>query len=384
MKTFLSAIVRAVIPTHPLTKGLLCFATGIAASGTFVASGAPAASETEASRDGNEGVTVAERIEETVLTPVGAYVPAEKTSGAPALWDMGRLGAIADEITALTRWTSDTTFSVTLPGVRRDFSVSGDTVRLHRAETRSIRLESEKGYPVFVAGLSPGTQEEVSDTLSGRIWQLHLIHGHIEAAHRVVASGTLILPGGECHEGVTLSKTVRRMGYVTNDSVYGTESDTLTAYIWTSPGVRFPLAVTLTGGSDRGTATTLVCMPGHNRMTPGKTMRRKVPGQEGYDDGELPGSSAGEPDGSDRMRLHADGTTLTVSLEGGEWLREGNGDTECVVCDALGRVYASGKDITRTMSGLSVRVPVGSLPKGEYIIYVRYGGGEISRKFINH
>ncbi len=332
--------------------------------------------------------------DEVVMREVEAFVPTQSGGEAGQLWDMSRVSMTGDDVTANVKWRSDTTLSVTLPKVRRDFLLSGDTLRIRQLETHYMNIESEMGYPVLIPNQPIGGVSYSTTPIAGRIFQYHILSGNIDSQYSTIANGALILPGNERYENVTLTKTLRVMNYITTDSVYGCIGDSLLIYSWITPELQYPLAMTKITGGIEPVTTTMICMPGMNKPAELKIQKsRTQPDYEtvgngsaynGEDNASNPNNpNKNNPLSGDDIHTQISGETLTVTINGSPEFVSQSENFTCILCDSQGRVYASGERLTATIEEMVFEIPVSTLPHGEYIIYIGNSHTRLHRKFIH-
>lgn len=325
--------------------------------------------------------------------PVGRYIPVESSQRRNRLWDMSENPVAGDEIQTRVEIWSDSLKSITFPGIRYDCHIVGDTLRLVRTETHYAVNVSKEGGIVFMHGLQPGESVSSETSSRGRHWQWDESAGVNGTRYGVVSTGSLVLPGDEIYQDVTLSRidTETRMLPLEHVSS-GVEnvSDSLlwnvapvkqTTYVWTSPGMDMPLAMTFIPFEDEEQAVTWIYSgedEGESGKQPRAGHRQRPPVGTPYD--ETPDNTAD----SGMLRVSADGRMLTVDLSDmrGTCQSDTAESVSGVMSDALGRVVftASGTDI---ISGDRLCFPLDGLPGGEYLISVIIGDNRLTVKYIH-
>lgn len=300
-------------------------------------------------------------------------IAVDKVSTDGKLWDLSQAEFTGVETEVRFTRGCDSCLSATLPGIRYDFGVCGDTVYRIATETHFIRLTDT--IPMLFAAPSSGGIQHRAYASRGRAYHSEYIDAVGDVTLSEIARGTVILPSADTIGYVMLTRHVSRQliavemqcrPVADRDSaatLLRRHTETLT---WRSDAYSLPIAQITTvtdsiGDAARGEASVSawicppLCQP--LRGTVNRPASRRYPPSDN-------GSPTGGIDGVDGLSVSVDGNAVTVS---------GTSPGDCrismVLADVLGRVYASmyATDYSR---GATVEWSTDGLPPGNYVLYI--------------
>lgn len=299
-----------------------------------------------------------------ILQRIERYVPDLPVS-ENAVWDLSGHSPIGDEVEADTHWTTDTTLSVTVPHIRRDYLLRGDTLRLITRETAFVRLADSVGSPELFLPLVRGASISEASVVKGRAYQSDPIGFPVSTAIECLGKGTLVLPDRRAYPDVSLMRLTRI-----------SPSDTLTAYSWVSPLCRYPLART-SDSSAASAAVTWICDP--TKQAPSAIVETSFNIQDSFD-GTAPHS---ESNGFHNPPFEVSVTEGLVSVSFRDTARQDAAhDGErftLILSDSQGRAFTSASGV---FAGGYATLSLAGVPRGEYILYINATGITATEKII--
>ena len=283
------------------------------------------------------------------------------------LWDLSQAEFTGVETEVRFTRSCDSCLSATLPGIRYDFEVRGDTVFRVATETHFIRLTDT--IPMLFAAPSSGNIHRRAYASRGRAYHSEYIDAVGDVTLSEIARGTVILPSADTIGDVMLTRHVSRQliavemhrrPVADRDSASTLLSRHTEALTWRSDAYSLPLAQITTvtdsvGDVSRGEASVSawICPPLSQPLR-GAVNR---PASRRY-----PPSDNGSP--SDGLTVVANGNAVTVS---------GTSPGDCrismMLTDVLGRVYAS-MPATDYSRGATIEWSTDGLPPGNYVLYI--------------
>lgn len=291
-----------------------------------------------------------------ILQRIDQYFPDESASGN-AIWDLSDHSLIGDEIEIATRWSSDSTLSVTLPHIRYDFRLSLDTLCLVTRETAFVRLTDSIGSPELTLPLTPGRALSTATNISGRAYQSTPICYENTSTLECLGRGTLVLPNRRAYPDITLIRLTRI-----------SPSDTLTAYSWVSPLCGYPLART-TKSSAASAAVTWICDP--TKQTPSAITETSFNIQDSIDD-STSHSESGDPGSSPFIVSVTDGQVSVSFRDAANLATTHDGERfTLILSDSQGRAFTSAAGV---FSGGYATLSLSGVPRGEYLLYINASG----------
>ena len=319
------------------------------------------------------GINLPSHGDNAVLQRISAaHVPA-----GGRIWDFSQFELTGEE-PEVRFDRADTCLSATLPGIRYDFELRGDTLFQVAAETHFVRISDTIPLPYIVP--SSGKDFLAHYASRGRAYHSEYIDAVGSVTLSDLRRGTVILPQGDTVSNVTLTRHCTRQliaaafgrrPVADADSAMSLLRRTTVTYVWLAPDLPVPVAqiteVTDTVGSQpRGTAmrSAWICPPGNQPLrsvAARSASRRHMP------------SDSGSP--SDNREQ----TDLSVITDGNGISVSGTSPGECrismVLTDVLGRVYAS-MPATDYSLGSAVEWSCDGLPAGNYVLYISNGDSQ--------
>lgn len=302
------------------------------------------------------------------------------------IWDFSQFELTGDEPEVRFDMIGDTCLSATLPGIRYDFELRGDTLYQVGTETHFVRLSDTIPLPYIV----PSAGKDFSSRYASRGRAYH--SEYIDAIGNVTLSdlgrGTVILPQGDTVTDVTLirhstrqliSAAFGRCPVADADSAMSLLRRTAVTYVWLAPDLPVPVAqitevTDSVGNRPKGTAmrSAWICPPGNQplRSVAARSSARR----------HMPSDSSSPTTYSPEL------TDLSVITDPNGVSVSGTSSGECrismVLTDILGRVYAS-MPPTNYSRGSAVEWSCDDLPAGEYLLHIESGDSpSLTRKII--
>ena len=302
------------------------------------------------------------------LQPIEGFVPQDGAT----VWDFSSANNIRDAFDIRFSRASDSCLSVTMPGIRYDFAIAGDTVLRIATETHFIRVSDT--IPLLYD--MPLTAGDYSGCFAsrGRAYHSEYIDATGVVSLSVVGRGTLILPLGDTISNVMLTRLQTRQlisSAMHRPSPVGDcDAATLLRRVtivltWKTGDYCVPLAQhTVTADSigsvrcGENTVSAWICPPL-------------------YQPASIPDASPSErrysPRGTDLPLGGTHLSDMSVTQSGNGISVSGTSPDDCrismILSDALGRVFAS-MPATAYTRGAIVEWSCDGLPPGNYILYI--------------
>ena len=124
------------------------------------------------------------------------------------LWDLSQAEFTGVETEVRFTRGCDSCLSATLPGIRYDFGVCGDTVYRIATETHFIRLTDT--IPMLFAAPSSGNIHRRAYASRGRAYHSEYIDAVGDVTLSETGRGTVILPSADTIDDVTLTRHISR------------------------------------------------------------------------------------------------------------------------------------------------------------------------------
>lgn len=305
------------------------------------------------------------------LQSVEGFTP----QGGATVWDFSTADNVRDAFDIRFSRAADSCLSVTMPGIRYDFAIAGDTVFRTAAETHFMRV-SDTVPLLYDLPLTAGAFSG-SFASRGRAYHSEYIDATGTVSLSAISRGTLILPHGDTVRNVILtrlqtrqliSSTMHRPTPVRDCDPAALLRRNTTTLTWRSGDYCVPLAqyteTTDSIGSARcgeGTVSAWICPP-LNQPAREPAVRSAV---KRY-----------SPKGADEPQGIAHLSDLSVTMSGNGVTVSGTSPADCrismILSDALGRVFSS-MPPTAYSRGAIVEWSCDGLPAGEYLLLIESG-----------
>ena len=135
-------------------------------------------------------------------------IAVDKVSTDGRLWDLSQAEFTGVETEVRFTRSCDSCLSATLPGIRYDFGVCGDTVYRIATETHFIRLTDT--IPMLFAAPSSGNIHRRAYASRGRAYHSEYIDAVGDVTLSETGRGTVILPSADTIGDVTLTRHISR------------------------------------------------------------------------------------------------------------------------------------------------------------------------------
>lgn len=301
------------------------------------------------------------------LQPVAGFIPQDGAS----VWDFSTADNVRDAFDIRFSRAADSCLSVTMPGIRYDFAIAGDTVFRTAAETHFIRVSDT--VPLLYD--MPLTSGAYSGTFAsrGRAYHSEYIDATRTVSLSAIGHGTLILPHGDTVRNVKLTRlqTHQLISSAMHSPTPVRDCDpaallrrTTTVLTWKTADFCLPLAqYTVTADSigsvrcGESAVSAWICPPLYQPVrTPDSS----------------PSDRKFRPTDADPQHGGTHLSDLSVSLSENGISVSGTAPGDCrismILSDALGRVFSSMPPTAYTR-GATVEWSCDGLPAGEYILY---------------
>lgn len=323
--------------------------------------------------------------DEARLHPIVAGIPQTEAK----IWDFSLSDNSGDAFDIHFNWHGDSLLSATMPSVRYDYVVNGDTLSRISSETHYVSISDT--IPMII-GCGAGLDRSIACCrFASRGMAFH--SEHIDACGTasvtVCGRGTLILPQGDTVRNVTLTlhRSNQKMVLARDKrpDIHAPADTTLSyatrqadTYTWRSAAFTVPLAQTMVitdsvDGSPnvRTRISSWLCPPISQPMRPWM-VRNSAPNRH-VDNGK--GAAQGINDFPE-LTVCIDGDRVDVRATAAA-----DGRVEMILTDIQGRVFASRPKST-CVRGAELSWTLDNLPSGRYILYVHQDGNEpIIEKF---
>ncbi len=302
------------------------------------------------------------------LQPIEGFVPQD---GA-MVWDFSSANNIRDAFDIRFSRASDSCLSVTMPGIRYDFAIAGDTVFRTATETHFIRV-SDTVPLLYDMPLTAGDYYGCFAS-RGRAYHSEYIDATGVVSLSVIGRGTLILPLGDTVRNVLLtrlqtrqliSSAMHRPSPVRDCDAATLLRRTTTVLTWKTGDYCVPLAQYTVMADSIGSVR---C--GENAVSawicPPLFQPTQITDAQPSDRRSIP-RNTDLPLGGTHL------SDLSVTLSGNGISVCGTSPGDCrismILSDALGRVFSS-MPATNYTRGAIVEWSCDGLPPGNYILYI--------------
>ncbi|MDE5594121.1 MAG: hypothetical protein K2I89_00915 [Muribaculaceae bacterium] len=303
------------------------------------------------------------------------------------LWDFSECEIIGNPMEARFEWQGDSCLSATLPGIRYDFDIKGDTV-FHTVTESHYQCLSDT-LPLICA-LPASASVSGRYASRGRSYHSEYTDAYGDMTLTALGQGTIILPSGDTIANVTLTRLSTRQHIAkalhTQPSAASVSEDSLPKrttieYTWVSdsypvPLVRYNFRADSLGEEAVGQAWvwSWMCSPSNQPFRANnRNFNRKDRSSallSPYGDDEAPLTA---------MALTADNSTVSVS-----GTAACDGRIAMLLTDVVGRVFSS-MPPTEFHGGSAVEWTADGLPDGQYVLYIsRDGSTPVAYKIILH
>lgn len=339
------------------------------------------------------------------LQPVDVYVPRDGST----VWDMTQSAPCGNEVDARVTFSGDSLIEIAMPTVRYLYAVEADTLTRLLTETRFVILNDS--LPLTAA--TPLRTEPITFPVAQIGMAFHhdfiISEGSVTLLPDVV--GTLVIAPADTISGVVLRRTeeLQLTAVTTRQVTLAEVPDSMRfmrkrmTYTWLRPGLPFPLAhteVSTDSVTDRHVTRmaeswiladmaeapaayapranaprpALDCLTGDGGAAYSALLAASGVSRSALLEGLLGRAAVTETPSDLIVTLPSDALTLMSVPEG-----VAGGDMTVLLTDILGRVRVSGR-----VDGLTVSVPHGHLPPGEYLLSVSGDAASAIRKIVLH
>lgn len=303
-------------------------------------------------------------------------------------WDFSDCEFVGDPIEVRFFRRGDSCLSATLPGIRYDFEIKGDTVFHTTTETHYQCLRDT--IPLVYTLPSPSFSFVGEYATRGRAYHSEYIDGFGEVALTPLGRGTVILPTGDTIVNVTLTRLSTRQflvsalhvrPHVSAESIDSLIKRTTETYSWKSdeypiPVVRYSMQSDSLAGKPLGYSriSSWMCRPVDQPLRSiNRSLNRNYP-QLKHDLFDLETTSPL--------------SSLFITAENGDISVSGtavnNGRISMILTDIVGRVYST-MPATEFRVGASVEWSAEGLPTGQYVLYIGHDDADpVAHKIIIH
>lgn len=287
------------------------------------------------------------------------------------LWDFSKTETVGDPVEVRFDRCSDSCISATLPGIRYDFAVCGDTLYRLAVETHYTRCSDT--IPLLYALPSVPAPQSRPFASRGRAYHSEYIDAFGDMKLEFVSRGTLILPEGDTLRNVSLTRlSVRQYIAAAFHALPVASHDNIDSLMWReeiilswlSPDYPVPLL--------RHSVTT-DSLPGRQPvvrtsswMCPPSDQPLRVAAKR-FNTGLGTGMPSSLPDGDSPLHaLAVDVSSDGITVSG---IAVAGGNISMLLTDVIGRVFSSMPPRV-CHSGTQVEWSVDKLPAGQYILYI--------------
>ncbi len=322
-------------------------------------------------------------------------------SGENVVWDFSQAQVIDGNSKVLYGVIDDSLISVTEYGTRYDFRLRGDTLLWRGYENRSTFMRDSCAAIELIYPMRYGDKAYKPYCFHGEYSRSMAVQINGNSTVFCDGEGTIYLPDGDTITDVIrvhriCNSTINMMRKEDDTTRVMNVADTAMRrieerYTWYAQGYRYPIVETIINtnfyrGKETGKqGATFVCYPSEqaykNNDKENQAVRHQTKSNKGLGTFQTSSQSNGYEDNSnissiessfvnDDIEISYKDNTLKITFSN---QTVNAGGVDYVLCDVLGRVFASGK-INNPI------IEINELPQGDYILSINNNGEQIIRK----
>ena len=322
-------------------------------------------------------------------------------SGENVVWDFSQAQVIDGNSKVLYGVIDDSLISVTEYGTRYDFRLRGDTLLWRGYENRSTFMRDSCAAIELIYPMRYGDKAYKPYCFHGEYSRSMAVQINGNSTVFCDGEGTIYLPDGDTITDVIrvhriCNSTINMMRKEDDTTRVMNVADTAMRrieerYTWYAQGYRYPIVETIINtnfyrGKETGKqGATFVCYPSEqaykNNDKENQAVRHQTKSNKGLGTFQTSSQSNGYEDNSnissiessfvnDDIEISYKDNTLKITFSN---QTVNAGGIDYVLCDVLGRVFASGK----TNNPI---IEINELPQGDYILSINNNGEQITRK----
>lgn len=322
-------------------------------------------------------------------------------SGENVVWDFSQAQVIDGNSKVLYGVIDDSLISVTEYGTRYDFRLRGDTLLWRGYENRSTFMRDSSAAIELIYPMRYGDKATKPYCFHGEYSRTMTVRINGSSTVLCDGEGVIYLPDGDTIADVVrvrriCNTTINMMRKEDDTTRIMNVADTTMRrieerYTWYAQGYRYPIVETIINtnfyrGKETGKqGATFVCYPSEqaykNNDKENQAVRHQTKSNKGLGTFQTSSQSNGYEDNSnissiessfvnDDIEISYKDNTLKITFSN---QTVNAGGIDYVLCDVLGRVFASGK----TNNPI---IEINELPQGDYILSINNNGEQITRK----
>ena len=322
-------------------------------------------------------------------------------SGKNVVWDFSQAQVVDGNTKVFYSVIDDSLINTTEYGTRYDFRLRGDTLLWRGYENRSTFMRDSNAAIELIYPMRYGDKATKPYCFHGEYSRTMAVRINGNSTVLCDGEGVIYLPDGDTIADVVrvrriCNSTINMMRKEDDTTRIMNIADTTMRrieerYTWYAQGYRYPIVETIINtnfyrGKETGKqGATFVCYPSEqaykNNDKENQAVRQQTKSNKGLGTFQISSQSNGDEDNSnissiessfvnDDIEISYKDNTLKITFSN---QTVNAGGIDYVLCDMLGRVFASGNTN-------NPEIDINELPQGDYILSINNNGEQITRK----
>ena len=322
-------------------------------------------------------------------------------SGKNVVWDFSQAQVVDGNTKVFYSVIDDSLINTTEYGTRYDYRLRGDTLLWRGYENRSTFMRDSNAAIELIYPMRYGDKATKPYCFHGEYSRTMAVRINGNSTVLCDGEGVIYLPDGDTIADVVrvrriCNSTINMMRKEDDTTRIMNIADTTMRrieerYTWYAQGYRYPIVETIINtnfyrGKETGKqGATFVCYPSEqaykNNDKENQAVRQQTKSNKGLGTFQISSQSNGDEDNSnissiessfvnDNIEISYKDNTLKITFSN---QTVNAGGIDYVLCDVLGRVFASGNTN-------NLEIEINELPQGDYILYINNNGEQITRK----
>ena len=322
-------------------------------------------------------------------------------SGKNVVWDFSQAQVVDGNTKVFYSVIDDSLINTTEYGTRYDFRLRGDTLLWRGYENRSTFMRDSNAAIELIYPMRYGDKATKPYCFHGEYSRTMAVRINGNSTVLCDGEGVIYLPDGDTIADVVrvrriCNSTINMMRKEDDTTRIMNIADTTMRrieerYTWYAQGYRYPIVETIINtnfyrGKETGKqGATFVCYPSEqaykNNDKENQAVRHQIKSNKGLGTFQISSQSNGDEDNSnissiessfvnDNIEISYKDNTLKITFSN---QTVNAGGIDYVLCDMLGRVFASGNTN-------NPEIDINELPQGDYILSINNNGEQITRK----
>lgn len=322
-------------------------------------------------------------------------------SGKNVVWDFSQAQVVDGNTKVFYSVIDDSLINTTEYGTRYDFRLRGDTLLWRGYENRSTFMRDSNAAIELIYPMRYGDKATKPYCFHGEYSRTMAVRINGNSTVLCDGEGVIYLPDGDTIADVVrvrrICNTIINMMRKEDDTtrIMNVADTTMRRieerYTWYAQGYRYPIVETIINtnfyrGKETGKqGATFVCYPSEqaykNNDKENQAVRQQTKSNKGLGTFQISSQSNGDEDNSnissiessfvnDDIEISYKANTLKITFSN---QTVNAGGIDYVLCDVLGRVFASGNTN-------NLEIDINELPQGDYILSINNNGEQITRK----